>query len=94
MTAAQEAAETLAIQCVAWMAEQDDMLNHFANATGVTQSEIRERVQDSDFLASVLDFLMMEDAWVVNFCTQHNVPNEAVMQARQNLPGGAQVNWT
>ncbi|MEL6171759.1 MAG: DUF3572 domain-containing protein [Pseudomonadota bacterium] len=94
MTAAQESAETLAIQCVAWMAGQDDMLDHFSNATGVGQTDIRERVQDPEFLASVLDFMMMEDAWVMDFCAAHNLPNEAVMQARQVLPGGAQINWT
>ena len=43
---------------------------------------------------AVLDFLMMDDAWVVAFCDEVAVPYDRLMQARAALPGGEQVNWT
>ena len=46
------------------------------------------------FLGAVLDFIMMDDAWVTAFCDTVNIPYDRIMQARQSLPGGAQMNWT
>lgn len=94
MNAAQEAAETLALQVLGWLAAKPDLLDVFMGATGAGRDDLRDRAQDPDFLVSVLDFLMMDDAWVMEFCTAHNHPNEAPMQARAALPGGAEVNWT
>ena len=51
-----------------------------------------ERVRE--FLGSVLDFLAMDDAWVVQFCDAAGLPYDRVMLARAALPGGAQVHWT
>jgi hypothetical protein len=36
----------------------------------------------------VLDFLLMDDAWVVAFCDAAGLPYEAPMRARAALPGG------
>jgi len=36
----------------------------------------------------------MDDAWVTGLCDTINVPYDRIMQARQSLPGGAQMNWT
>ncbi|MEP3033681.1 MAG: DUF3572 family protein, partial [Pseudoruegeria sp.] len=45
-------------------------------------------------LASTLDFILMDDAWVIAFCDAENVPYETPMLARQALPGAEQVHWT
>ena len=94
MSAAQEAAETLALQALGWLSGQQDLLDMFMGATGAGQDDLRLRAQDPDFLASVLDFLMMDDVWVMEFCSRHGHSNEAPMKARAALPGGAEVNWT
>ncbi|WP_108482963.1 DUF3572 domain-containing protein [Oceaniglobus ichthyenteri] len=90
----QETAETLAVQALGWLAGEDDLLGVFMGATGVGVDDLRARVGDPDFLASVLDFLLMDDAWVVRFCDTVGHPYETVMQARAALPGGGQVHWT
>ena len=94
MSAAQEAAETLALEALAWLAASDDLLDNFMGATGASRDDLRVRAQDPDFLASILDFLMMDDNWVIAFCGAYGHPNEAPMRARMALPGGAEVNWT
>lgn len=94
MTATQDAAETLALEVLGWLAGHDDLLGTFMGATGVSQEDLRAGAKDPVFLGSLLDFLMMDDAWVIEFCTARNHPNDALMQARAALPGGEEINWT
>lgn len=94
MNNAQQYAETLALQCFAWLAGNEELLPVFMGATGVSEGDLRERAQDPVFLGSVLDFVMMDDAWVIEFCGAQGVPNDSLMRARMALPGGEQVNWT
>jgi len=89
-----DAAETLALQALAWLVTNEDLLPVFLGASGASESDMRDQAADPVFLGSVLDFLMMDDAWIMAFCDTQSLPYERVMQARAALPGGAQVNWT
>lgn len=88
------AAETLALNALAWLVGQDDLLPVFLGSSGLSEGELRERAQDPELLGSVLDFLLMDDAWVMQFCDASGIGYELPMQARAQLPGGAQVHWT
>lgn len=90
----QETAETLALQCLAWLAGNEELLPVFMGATGATEQDLRKGAADPVFLGSVLDFVMMDDRWVVEFCAGRGIPNDSLMRARAALPGGEQVNWT
>jgi hypothetical protein len=90
----QESAETLALQCLGWLAGNEELLPVFLGSTGASATDLRERVQDPEFLGSLLDFVMMNDAWVIEFCEANTVPYEHLKQARAALPGGEQMNWT
>ncbi|NNE53237.1 MAG: DUF3572 domain-containing protein [Sulfitobacter sp.] len=94
MTYTQETAETLALQALGWLATHDDLLPVFLSSTGASEEDLRERAADPVFLASVLDFLMMDDAWVMALCDSLALPYERILLARAALPGGEQVNWT
>lgn len=94
MSYTQESAETLALQALAWLAGHEDLLPVFLNATGASESDLRRRAAEPDFLGAVLDFLMMDDAWVIGFCDHAALPYERIMEARAALPGGEQVHWT
>ncbi len=87
-------AETLALRALAWLAANEELLPVFMGATGVGQDDLRTRAGEPEFLGSVLDFLLLDDAWVVSFCDGESVPYDSLMQARANLPGGEQVHWT
>ncbi len=90
----QESAELLAIEALSWVASEDDLLPTFLGVTGASVDDLRQRATDTDFLVSVLDFLMMNDAWVTAFCDSANYTYDLPIRARNALPGGAQVNWT
>jgi len=66
----------------------------FMGATGVSEADLRAGAQDPAFLGSVLDFVLMDDAWVMAVCEAHGLSPETAMRARMALPGGEQVNWT
>lgn len=90
-----EAAETLALQALGWLAGNDELLPVFLGTTGASLADLRGHAGDAAFLGSVLDFVLMDDAWVVAFCDAAGVSDYAMLlRARQTLPGGAQVNWT
>ncbi len=87
-------AETVALQALAWLSGNDELFPMFMGATGASEEDLRNRAADPEFLGSVLDFLMMDDAWVMEFCDQAGLKYESPMQARMALPGGAQFHWT
>lgn len=89
-----ESAETLALQVVAWLAGHDELMPVFLGASGAGMDDLRERLNDPAFLLSVLDFLLMDEAWVIEFCDANKHPYDAPLRARQALPGGADMNWT
>ncbi len=89
-----DAAETLALKALGWLAGNDELLPVFLGSTGASLDELKNRASDADFLGSVLDFLLMDDAWVVEFAQSVGVPPEAMTQARAALPGGDAVHWT
>ena len=94
MSISRESAETTALQVLGWLAGNEDLLPVFLGATGASEADVRAGATNPEFLGSVLDFLMMDDAWVMQFCDQATLPYETPMQARQMLPGGEQVSWT
>ena len=94
MSYTQDSAETLALQALAWLAANDDLLPVFLGSTGASEVDLTKQASDPIFLGAVLDFLMMDDAWVIGFCDHLSIPYERIMQARAALPGGEQVHWT
>lgn len=89
-----DAAETLALKALAWLLADDDLLPVFLGSTGASETDLRTRAADPEFLGSVLDFLTMDDAWVMRFCDAENIAYDQPVQARAALPGGEQLHWT
>lgn len=89
-----EAAETLALNALGWLVANEELLPVFLGASGAAEGDLRARAAEPEFLASVLDFLVMDDAWIMAFCDATGTPYEAPLRARAALPGGMQVNWT
>ena len=90
----QESAELLAIEALSWLVGNEVLLPVFLGSTGADANDLRNRAKDPEFLASVLDFLLMDDAWIEAFCLSANYAPDFPLRARAALPGGAQMNWT
>jgi hypothetical protein len=89
-----ETAETLALQALAWLAEDRARLELFLAETGAAPGDLAARAGDAAFLGAVLDHLLSTDALVMGFCDAEGLAYDRPMRARQALPGGAQWNWT
>ncbi|MDZ4136293.1 MAG: DUF3572 domain-containing protein [Paracoccaceae bacterium] len=90
----QDLAETIGLQALAWLAGNEDLLPVFLTASGASVTDLATGATQPAFLGSVLDFLLMDDAWIMAFCDAQNLRYEAPMQARMALPGGEQTHWT
>lgn len=87
-------AEVIGLKALAWLSANDEVFPVFMGATGASEADVREGARNAEFLGAVLDFLTMDDAWVMAFCDQAGLSYETPMQARLSLPGGAQTHWT
>ncbi|MCY4259228.1 MAG: DUF3572 domain-containing protein [Rhodobacteraceae bacterium] len=86
-------AEILAIRVMEWLATDNDKMRRFLASTGMTLTEIRTQLDNPDVLASVLDFLLLDDREITEFCRTSGYRPEAPMQARHALPGGDSPHW-
>jgi hypothetical protein len=89
-----EAAETLALQALGWLAGNDELFPVFLGSTGAAVTSIAAAAAEPEFLAAVLDFLLMDDAWVMAFCDAEGIGYTLPQQARAALPGGQMEHWT
>lgn len=89
-----DAGETIALKALAWLAANDDLMGVFLGSSGAAARDVATMADDPAFLGSVLDFLVMDDAWIVAFCDAEGLSYDTPLRARAALPGGDAVHWT
>ena len=89
-----EEAEIYALKATNWLISKQDLVEVFMASTGVSEITIKNEFHDGVFLAAVLDFLLLDDNWVIAACQAMGLEPEAMAGVRQLLPGGEKVNWT
>jgi hypothetical protein len=94
MSQTRSSAEAIALQILASLAGNEDILGIFQGSTGVSESDLRAGVHDPVFLGMVLDFVMMDDRWIVAACDASGLAYDSLPKARAALPGGAETHWT
>ena len=87
-------AEILAIKAIDWLAADHELFGIFLSSSGADISDVKAGAKDLVFLGSVLDFILMDDAWVHDFCETKCFEFNEPFLARQFLPGGNLPNWT
>ena len=92
MNASDAEIEGLAI--LSWLAGQDELFPVFLGATGASEADLRGRAGDPEFLASVVDFVLMDDAWVLAWAEASGQAPDNLVRLRAKLPGGDLPNWT
>ena len=89
-----EEAEIYALKATNWLISKQDLVEVFMASTGVSEITIKNEFHDGVFLAAVLDFLLLDDNWVIDVCQAIRLEPEAMAVVRQLLPGGEKVNRT
>lgn len=80
-----EAAEIVAIQALSFVASEPERLGLFLAETGIGPETLRSAATDSNFLASVLDFVLRDDATVQAFSASSQHHPTTIMAAREAL---------
>lgn len=83
--AASEAGEVVAIQALAFIAEDGERLGRFLAVTGTGPAEIRLSARNREFLAGVLDYLMGDEALLVQFAGHAEIDPATIAIARRAL---------
>ena len=84
---AREAAEMLAIQALAFIAEEAERLDLFLSTTGIAAAEIRAAAREPGFLAGVLEHMLAHEILLIAFADSAGINPTAVARARSALGG-------
>ena len=87
-------AEIYALKVTNWLLSNQDILGVFMSSTGVSEATIRSNFHDGVFLIAILDFVLLDDNWVIAACDAMQLEPDVMNSARLLLPGGERVNWT
>ena len=89
-----EIAETRALEVLTWVLSKGDLIQVFMGTTGASQDDMRSNTLSHKFLISILDFVLMNDSWVIS-CSQYlSIEPSQIQIIRLSLDGGQEVNWT
>lgn len=80
-----EAAEILAIQALAFIAQDEERLGRFLAVTGIGPAQIRDAAKEPHFLAGVLDHIAADEAMLLAFAEQAGIKPSTVAHARRVL---------
>ena len=83
-----DAAESLAVQALSFLAGEPERLARFLALTGIGPDRIRAAAASPGFLAGVLDHVASEDALVTAFAGEAGIKPEEVEKARRVLGRG------
>lgn len=81
-----EAAEALALQALGWLISNEREQAAFLAHSGADAQALRHGATDPVFLGFVLDFLMLSDDRLIDFCDEFELGYEAPARARRALP--------
>ena len=81
----QEVAEIVAIQALSFIAGEPERLGLFLAESGIGPETLRNAAADPRFLASVLDFVMRDDATVKAFANVSQLHPTNIAAAHQAL---------
>ncbi len=84
-----EIAESLAIEALAFLAQDHERLGGFLGRTGMGPETVRKAAADPAFLAGVLDHLVADEPLLVAFAQHAAIDPRTVERAQAVLAGGS-----
>lgn len=80
-----EKAEILALEALAWLAGQPDGIARFLTVSGLEAADLRRAAGDRDLLGALLDFLLINEPLLLEFCQSASISPPTIHQARFRL---------
>ena len=85
--AGQEAATSLAIAALTFLAAEQERFSRFLALTGIGPGEIRAAAHEPSVLLGVLDHLAGDETLLIAFANENDIDPAEVMRARNVLAG-------
>lgn len=82
-----EKAETIALQALAFLVKDEELLSHFLISSGLTPQDLKERFRDPELLGGILDAILANDTVLLDFCNTMSMSPDTLVRARRILPG-------
>lgn len=79
--------ETIALQALAFLVEDEERLSRFLGLTGIEMTALRSLATDKAGLGAVLDYLLNWEPLLLEFAASLELAPEAILRARRDLPG-------
>jgi len=83
----EEGAEILAFQALGWLAGDEDRLSRFLALSGLDPASLRDVADSRDAARAVLDFLLSDEALLLDFCEMAQIDPKLVPAYRNRLDG-------
>lgn len=81
-------AVALGLQALAHIISEPGLYEEFFELTGFSPAELRPpRIEQRDFLSSVLDFILLTDTRLLDFCAVAGINPSEPLRARRLLAG-------
>jgi uncharacterized protein DUF3572 len=81
----QQTAEMLAVQALAFIAEDETRLSSFVAATGTAPQSIRDAAREPNFLAGVLEHILADENLLIAFADTVAIDPAEAARAHQAL---------
>lgn len=78
-------AETIALQCITFLAEDPSRISRFMAITGIDVQELSKNIEKVAILAAALDYLMKEESLLLMFASNFGVSVHKLPAARAAL---------
>src|ERR1700733_5917541 len=86
-SASREAAEMVAIQALAFIAEEPERMGAFLSVTGIAPDASRAAAREPDFLAGVLEHMLGDESLLIAFADSAGIDPAGIARARHALGG-------
>lgn len=87
MPISKDNAQQIAVSGVAYLAQNEELLERFFNITGLSASDLRNSIQEPAFLVGLLDFFLADEKSLIEFADSTQINPEHIGIARQLLAG-------
>ena len=88
LPAAREAAQTLAVQALTFIAEDPERMGRFLAVTGLEPGQIRAAAREEGFFAGVLEHMLGDESLLVAFADSAGIDPAEIARARAALGRG------
>ena len=83
----QDSASVIAIEAIVFIVTDETLCSRFMTLTGSDEDAIRAGINDTDFQAAALDFLLANEPDLITFCEANHIDPTAPLTAKHVLAG-------